>query len=292
MSRVLEPFDYFEPQTLEEAVALLEPPGSRVMAGGVDLILMLRMRKVQASRVINIQNLSELDYVEVDEKGVLHVGAMTSMQKVAEHPKVNSDWTALAEGNAIVGSLQTKIMGTMVGNLCVSTPVSDVSPALYAMGGEFVVVGPSGERSIAAEDFFTGLGTTSLTQGEMVREVTLQPHASSWGSALLKAAKTHDDISKACVGVALAMDGNKIFDARIAMGAVAVTTVRAAEAEASLQGQDFSESLATEAGNIAAANIQPITDVRSTVAYRKHIIGIMIRDALIKSASRLKGEEV
>ncbi len=289
MSRVLEPFDYFEPATLEEAVSLLQSPGSRVLAGGVDLVLKLRTRQLKAERIINLQKISNLDYVEVDDKGVLHVGAMASMQKVAEHPQVRANWAALAEGNAIVGSLQTKLMATVVGNLCTSTPVSDVTPALFTMGGEFVVIGPEGERTIAAEDFFTGLGTTALAQGELVREFTLAPHPAGWGSALLKAAKTHDDISKACVGVALALEGNRIIEARIALGAVAVTCIRAPEAEAIVVGQKLDDELAARAGQAASENINPITDVRSTADYRKHITGILVRDCLLKAHEQAKG---
>ena len=102
MSRVLKPFEYFEPATLEEAVPLLQSPGAYVLAGGVELLLKLRTRQLKASRIVNLQKISELDYVDVDGNGVLHVGAMASMQKVAEHPQVKSNWAALAEGNAVL----------------------------------------------------------------------------------------------------------------------------------------------------------------------------------------------
>lgn len=286
MARVLAPFEYVEPTSLEEAVEALEVEGARVLAGGVDLVLRLRNRQLSARRVVNIQRIEGLDYVEVDDDGVLHVGAMASMQRVAEHPVIRSRWTALAEGNAIVGSLQTKVMSTVVGNLCVATPVSDVSPALYAMGGAFVIRGPQGDRTVAAEDFFTGLGTTVLTRGELVREITLAPHPLGWRSALDKAAKTHDDISKACVGVALAMDGETVHEARIGLGAVAVTTVRAPQAESALTGARFSADLAAQAGRIAGKHIEPISDVRSTADYRRHITGLMVRDCLVRAAAR------
>ena len=286
MSRVLKPFEYYEPSSLDEAVALLDTEDARVLAGGVDLVLRLRNRQMHASRVVNIARINGLDYVAEDSDGTLRVGAMTSMQTVAQHPRIKEKFTALAEGNAIVGSLQTKLMSTVVGNLCVSTPVSDVNPALYVMGGNFVVHGVKGERVVSAEEFFTGLGTTALEAGEMVKEITLSPHELGWGSALEKSAKTHDDISKACVAVALALEGGKIADIRIALGAVAVTTVRARKAEAVMVGEIPSETLATEAGALAAANISPISDVRSTAQYRKQIIRVMVRDCILKATMR------
>ena len=289
MSRVLEPFEYFEPATLDEAATLLNSDDARVLAGGVDLVLRLRNRQMRASRIVNIARIQDLDYVELGTDGLLHIGAMASMQKVANHPDVQHHFAALAEGNAIVGSLQTKLMSTVVGNLCVSTPVSDVTPALYVMGGTFVIHGIKGERRVPAEEFFTGLGTTALDTGEMVREITLAPHPAGWHSALEKSAKTHDDISKACVAVALALDGGNVIDARIALGAVAVTTVRAPEAEALLIGNTPSEELAADAGLEAAAHIAPISDVRSTAQYRKHITSIMVRDCILRAASQQAG---
>lgn len=291
MSRVLEPFEYLEPASLEEAAALLRNEKTRLMAGGVDLILKLRMRAVEADRIVSLKSVPDLDYVRIDNEGVLHVGALATMQQVAEHPDVIKRWPALAEGNGLVGSLQTKRMSTVVGNLCVSTPVSDVSPALFVHGGKMIIVGGEAERSVNAEDFFTGLGTTVLQPGELVKEFTLEPSPAHTASVLLKAAKTHDDISKVCVGISVTVDDGHILDAKIALGAVAVTTVRAPEAESLLKGKVISDELLAEAGIVASDNINPITDVRSTAAYRTHLVKVMVRDGLKKAIQRATESE-
>lgn len=291
MSRVLEPFEYIEPASLEEAAALLRNERTRLMAGGVDLILKLRMRAIEADRVVNLKSIPDLDYVRIDSEGVLHVGALATMQQVAEHSEVRKKWPALAEGNALVGSLQTKRMSTAVGNLCVSTPVSDVSPALFVHGGKMVIVGGEAERSVNVEDFFTGLGTTVLQPGELVKEFTLEPPLDNTASLLLKAAKTHDDISKVCVGISVTVDNGQIVDSKIALGAVAVTTVRAPEAESLLKGQTINDELLAEAGVIASENISPITDVRSTSKYRAHLVKVMVRDGLKKAIQRATESE-
>ena len=261
------------------------------MAGGVDLILKLRRRLVSADRIVSLKKIPGLNYVTTDDEGYLHVGALATMQQVADHDQVRESWTALAEGNAAVGSLQTKRMSTVVGNLCVSTPVSDVTPALFVLGGKFIIVGRDAERIVDAEDFFTGLGTTVLQPGEIVREITLTPTPDNTTSLLLKAAKTHDDISKVCVGIAVTVNEGLFLDVKIALGAVAVTTVRALEAETFLRGKAWSDDIIAEAGAIAAANIDPISDVRSTAAYRAQLVKVMVRDGLKESVRRLTESE-
>lgn len=280
MSRVLEPFEYFEPASLDEAAKLLGQGNSQLLAGGVDLLLKLRQRMASADRVVSLKKIPDLNYVEIDDNGVLHVGPMATMQQVAENEAVRNSWTALAEGNGIVGSLQTKRMSTVIGNLAVSTPVSDVAPALYVLGGKFVLTDGENERVVDAEDFFTGLGTTVLNQGELIKEITLEPVAENTASLVRKASKTHDDISKVCIGIAVTLADGVIADAKIALGAVAVTTVRAPEAEQFLIGKAPSEELFAEAGAIASQQVNPITDVRSTAEYRSHMVKIMVRDGL------------
>lgn len=278
MSRVLKPFEFHEPETLEAASVLLGANKTFVMAGGVDLILKLRLRAVEASHVVSLQKIKGLDYLTVDDDGSLHVGAMATMRAIETNDLIAESWTAFQEGNGIIGSLQTKVMSTAIGNLCTATPVSDVTPAVLVLDGQFVIFGPSGERIVGAEEFFTGIGKTVLEKGEIVKELVLPPPRPGSGSILSKIAKTHDDISKVCVGVSVVVEEGLISDIKIALGAVAITTVRAREAEALLKGNKISDELIDRAAAIAADNISPITDVRSTKEYRKHIVKIMVRD--------------
>jgi CO/xanthine dehydrogenase FAD-binding subunit len=289
MHRVLLPFEYSEPVSIGEAVGLIDGDRSRALAGGVDLVLKMRLRQIVPGRVVSLQKIPGLDYVRPDTQlgnGSLRIGALASLRQVERSPVVIQGWPLLSEAIGTIVSMQTKVMGTAVGNLCVGTPASDVAPALYALRARMRIVGPSEEREIPIEEFFLAAGKTAVGPHELVTEILVPAPAAGGAGAFLKLSKTSEDIAKVNVAVQVAMSGGVCGEARIAVGSAAPTPVRAAAAEQVLAGRLLDAQTVAEAAEAAIQAVCPISDVRSTAHYRQEMVRVLVRDALIKAAAR------
>jgi carbon-monoxide dehydrogenase medium subunit len=293
----LSPFEYFEPSTVAEAVGLLDTYGAeaQVLAGGVDLIPRMRAGSVQVGYLVNIQRIAGLDYMRTGPAGGLEFGAMASLHALEGSTDLRQDYPALYDAIHQITSVQTKCMGTAVGNLCVATPASDVAPALAALDAELVVAGPERERTIPVAAFYLDYQRTALTRGEMVTGVRLPDNPPNRGAAFMNLVRTHADIAKVTVTAAIVFEGGICRDARIAVGAVAPTMFRAKEAEAALEGEELSDELVGKAAEIAAHEARPITDLRSTAEYRREMVSVLVGRTLHKAADRARasrGREV
>jgi carbon-monoxide dehydrogenase medium subunit len=287
MHRVLLPFEFFEPKTVEETVRLLDMPNSKVMAGGVDLVLKMRLHLILPDAVISLQKIPGLDYIESNPAG-LRFGALASIRQIELSPLIRKDWPVFYEAVRQIASVQTKTMGTAVGNLCVATPASDIAPALFVLGAKIKIVGLGYEKLTPIENFFVGVGKTVLEPNEIVTEMFVPGVPAGTSSAFLKAAKTADDIAKVNAAVLITVTGKICEEARIALGSVAPTPIRVAEAERILKGRKLDETILATAAEAAADTVRPISDIRSTAEYRREMVRILVRDALAKAASNAK----
>lgn len=289
MHRVLLPFEFSEPTSVAEAVALIDGNRARALAGGVDLVLKMRLRQIVPERVVSLQRIPGLDYVRPDTQlgtGGLRIGPLATLRDVEQSPGVLQSWPLLAEAIGSIVSMQTKVMGTLAGNLCVGTPASDVAPALYALGARVRIAGVDGEREIPIEEFFLDAGRTAVRTHELVTEIVVPAPAAGSAGAFLKLAKTSEDIAKVNVAVVVAMSGGVCSHARIAIGSAAPTPARAVTAEDVLAGRPLDARAAAEAAEAAVKAVCPISDVRSTARYREEMVGVLVRDALVKAAAR------
>ncbi len=288
MHRVLLPFDYSEPATLKKVVEEVDGQKARVLAGGVDLVLKMRLRQILPERVVSLQKVPGLDYVKANGKG-LQFGAMATLRQIEHSQAVREKWPLLSEALSRIVSVQTKAMGTAVGNLCVGTPASDVAPALFAMGARLRITGAGGEREIPIEGFFLDVGKTALKPHEIVAAVLVPNIPAGSGGAFMKLSKTAEDIAKVNAAVMMTLSGGKCLDARIALGSVAPTPIRAMRAEEALRGQGVNEETIAAAAVAAAEAACPISDVRSTAQYRKEMVRVLVKDALDRAAARARG---
>jgi carbon-monoxide dehydrogenase medium subunit len=310
MHRVLLPFEFDEPTAVGEVVALVDGRGTRVLAGGVDLVLKMRLRQVTVDRVVSLQKVPGLDYVRVDgEDGTgvaiggslsraapgaagrtagaaLRIGALATLRQIERAPVVRDDWPLLADAVSSIASVQTKVMGTAVGNLCVGTPASDVAPALYALDARVRMSGTGGDRELPIEEFFVDVGRTAVGPHEIVTEIVVPATTGGSTGAFLKLSKTAEDIAKVNCAVMLTFTEGICTQARIALGCVAPTPLRAREAEDRLAGRLLGDAQAAEAAEAACEAVSPITDVRSTASYRREMVRVLVRDALLRAASR------
>ena len=283
--RALRYFEYLEPGTVEEAVQLLSSHGdkAKVLAGGIDLIPRMRQRKIAPKYVVNIQRIPGLDYIKGDGKEGLKFGALATLRSIELSPSIRKGYAILYEAAHQITSVQAKTMGTAVGNLCVATPASDIATALFALGAELKISSTAGERNTPVEDFFIGPGQTALKPGEMVTEVTLPGPAPGTRGAFLNLVRTKDDIAKVSVAVVVTFSGDTCREARVALGAVAPTVLRAAKAETVLKGQSLDQKTIEAAAEAASEEARPISDLRSTAEYRGEMTRVLVRRALEKA---------
>ena len=284
----MTPFEYFEPRSLEEAVQILSNygEGAKVLSGGVDLVPRMHKGIAQVEYLVNIQKIPGLSYIEPLEEGGTAFGAGSKLHSIELSKIIRDKYPILYEAVHQITSVQAKFMGTAVGNLCVATPVSDVATSLFALGAQLKIAGPKEERLEPIEMFYTGYRRTSLTRGEMVVEVLLPEPPPGTGTAFFNLVRTHADIAKISAAASLSVEDGVCREVRIALGATAPTVIRAGRAEALLAGRTITRELMDRAAETAASETSPITDLRSTAAYRKAMARVLVRRALEKALQR------
>ncbi len=280
-------FDYLEPASLEEAVGLLTRygPEARVLAGGTDLIVQMKMERLLPRYLVSVGRVPGLDGLTVQDDRT-RIGARTSIRTLRNDPWIRARYPVLAEACASFSTTQVQVMGTLGGNLGNASPASDTAPALIVYGAEAVIQGPGGTRRVPVEEFFAGPGRSVLEPGELLVAVELPPPQPGTGGAFLKVGRVAADLAKVNAAVLLVREGDRIADARLAFGAVAPTPVRARKAEAVLRGQQFSEEVVAEAARVASEEISPIDDVRSAAGYRREITRVLAYDGLFRAWER------
>lgn len=275
-------FDYQEAATLDEALALLESHAgkARVLAGGTDLMVMMKMERARPGTVINISKIPGLGEVRANPDGSLSLGALVSIHTLATHPAVRARYPGLAEAAQSFGSTQIEMMGTVGGNLCNGSPAADTAPVLLALCADVILASKAGRRILPLEEFFRGPGKTALRQDELLVEVTIPAAQPGSTSVFLKAARVVADLAKASLAIAFTRDGEHIQACRVAMGSVAPVPVLLLKTAKALIGQDYAPELLAAAGKIAGEEISPIDDARSSAWYRRQIAGVLLQDAM------------
>ena len=288
MHRTLRPFELLEPESLQDAVQTLASagPGAQVLAGGLDLVSRMTRWQLDPPCLVSLQRIPGLDFLRAGDGGRLRIGPMTTLRALELSSLVRDKWSLLQETAHQIASVQVKTMGTLVGNLCVATPASDMAPALYVLGAELEVSGPEGVASLPIEDFFVPVCQSVLTPQQIVTEVSVPPLPAHTGTAFKKLAHTKACIAKVNVAVLVTIENGVCSEARIALGAVAPTVVRARKAESALQGRPITRELAAEAAELAAAEATPISDLRASAEYRKHMVAVLTRRAIMAAADR------
>ena len=288
-------FEYKAPETIDEAVSLLKEAGgsARPLAGGTDLVVQMKERATRfpyPATIVSLDRVSELRGVDFSETGGLRIGAGATMTDVATHPVVRERYAALAEGAGVVGSLQTMNMATIGGNVCNAAPSADTVPPLLVYDAKAVIVGPNGRRTLPIAEFFRGPGETALESDELLAELRLPVPATGTGAAYQRnTPRKQMDIAVVGVAVALTLSGDTIERARVALGAVAPTPLRATAAEAALQGQTANEETFAKAAAAAVQDSSPISDLRASAEFRRHLVKVMTARLLAEAANRAKG---
>jgi carbon-monoxide dehydrogenase medium subunit len=290
---VVKEIDYAAPATLSEAAALLARSGSRALAGGTDILVQVRENRRDADLLVDLKKVPELNTLRFDAKDGLVLGAAVPCYRVAEHSDVRQRYSGLADAVALIGGVQIQSRASVGGNLCNASPAADSIPALIALGASAVIAGPGQpNKTIPVERFCTGPGRSVLVPGEVLVHLRLPTPAANSGSAYLRFIPRNEmDIAVVGAGVALTLDeqGKKCTSARIALAAVAPMPILVPEAGDSLTGSSLTESDFERAAAVAQAAARPISDMRGSADYRRHLVGVLVKRALRIALGRAKG---
>ena len=276
-------FEYFEPQTMDEAQELLAQYDGQAMilAGGTDLLVEIKEALRSPDYVINIKRIPGLDACSYEEGQGLRFGALVTARQIETWPVVIEKYAGLAQAVRELGSIQIRNRATVVGNICRASPSADTLPPLIADGAHIRLNGPQGQRTVLLEQFFTGPGRTILQTAEIATDVLVPDPPPNTGKVYIKHGR-RKAMELATVGVAVTMtvEDNRVADVRVVLGAVAPTPIRAPQAEAILSGQTVRETIVEEAANAAMRESRPISDVRSSADYRREMVRVLTARAV------------
>jgi carbon-monoxide dehydrogenase medium subunit len=282
-------FAWEQPTTVARAVALLATNGerARLLAGGTDLLIRLRDRSLEPDIVIDLKRIRELDDGIREHDGRLVIGARTVMTDLAADERIRRDYTALAEGAAVVGSVQIRNRATLAGNICNASPAADTAPALLVFDATVVVTGPSGERRIPIDEWFVRSGVTTLRAGELVSAIELPlPDGGRGSTHVRRTRRRGHDLASVTLTCSVAADGIT----RIAYGSVGPRPVLAVDRSGVLAdpGAHAADRERTLGELLAGASPSP-TSMRASPDYRVAMLRVHGMRAIETAARRLAG---
>lgn len=284
-------FEYFTPFTVPEAIELLQRHGdeAKILAGGQSLVPMMNFRVARPKVLIDINKIKELDYIR-EEKDELVIGGLARERTLEVSPLIKKKCPILAEAIGLIGHLPIRTRGTIGGSLVHADPSAEIPVVICGLGCKMKVVGPSGERILAADEFFLTYLTSALEPGEVLVEVRIPTLPANAGWSFMELSRRHGDFGIVVVASILFMENKELCrKASIALGGVAPTPIRAAEAENSLAGRRLTEELIKEAAVKAARATGPESDYHASAEYRKDMARVFTQRSLQEAWNKVKG---
>lgn len=284
-------FQYFAPRTRDEALALLAGHGERakILAGGQSLIPLLNFRLAHPEALVDINRIADLTYIRADD-GAVVIGALTRQHAVEQSETIRARVPVVAEACRLIGHLPIRHRGTIGGNLAHADPASELPAVAVALEAQLTLVSSEGMRTVPADRFFVGPLTTALRTGEMLTELRIPGLPARTGGAFVEMARRAGDFALVGVAALLTLDGSgRCQRARIALGGVGPTPIRARAAEEALVGQAPTGAALDEAATRAAAATSPPSDVHASAAFRTKLARHFTRQAIALAAQRAGG---
>lgn len=272
--------EYLRPKTMSEAISLSQRYGekARYIAGGTDVIVKIKERQIRPEYLISLRGIPGLDQITYQE-GELRIGALATHRALELSAVIRKHFPILVDAVGNIGSAQIRNVATIGGNIVNAVPSADGATPLIALGAGIRLAGPKGERTMALEDFFTGPGQTVLQRGEILREFIVPRLPPRTGGAYwkhMRRAAMELPILGVSVLLSLAEDMQTCVEARIGLGVMAPTPMRAKKAEAILRGKKLSADILEEAGKVAASESKPRDTARGEAWYRKEMVEVLI----------------
>jgi len=287
------PFEYHRAASLEEASRMLAALGeeAKVLAGGQSLIPLMKLRLARPSALVDLGHVPEAAYIERKD-GHLRIGAMTRHAAIEESAEV-ARIPILHDCAAGIADAQVRNMGTIGGSVAEADPHGDWAPVLLALGAEVECLGKSGARTVRMSEFIRDAFTTVLGPADLVREIRVPMPAARSAGAYIAFKRCAPVYPTASAAVQVTMEDEDFCrDARVVLGCVGLTPVVAAEAAAALRGQAITPHAIERAADAAMAAADPQPDVRGSVDYKRLLVRVLVRRALLAALARARGEHV
>jgi carbon-monoxide dehydrogenase medium subunit len=278
-------FAYIAPQSLQEAVGLLEDSDAKVIAGGHSLLPLMKLRLAQPKLLVDIGRIPGLSYIR-SEDGVLAIGAMTTYRQIQLSDDVHRAAPVLADAAQEVGDPQVRAKGTLAGALAHADPAGDLPAVALALGGSILALGPGGEREIDLDGFFVDMLTTSLQEREIIREVRLRRQPAGAGAAYQKFDQPASHYALTGICAVISMQNGTISSARIGVTGVGPKAYRPTAVEQALVGKPADEEAVKSAVQTVADGIDVQGDIHASPEYRAHLARVLTRRAVLQAAGR------
>jgi len=273
------PFDLREPDSLEEAIALLDPEDrtTRAIAGGTALMLMMKAGVFQPGRLVSLRRIAgRYSQIVSRTDGEIRLGAMATLTDLARSPIVRNELPVVADALPMLSNVRVRNVATLGGQLAHADPHTDLPPILIALGARMAATGPNGERTIAAEDLVSGYYQTVLAGNELITDVRVPAQGPRRAAYLKWTTRSADDWPTLGVAIVLDVDADLIRDAKVVVSAATDRPTRLTAAEIELRGARVDEALLRRAGEAAREQVETISDARGSADYKRDLVRVSI----------------
>ena len=283
-------FEYLCPETIPEAIALLQQhgDGAKILSGGQSLIPMMKVRLARPEYLIDINRIAGLQYIK-EEGGFLKIGGLTREADLEASDLIRSRYSIILDTAALIADPQVRNMATVGGNLAHGDPANDHPATMLALGAEIVAVGPRGERITAVKDFFLSVFTTALEHDEILTEIRIPAPVPGSGGAYFKLERKVGDFATVGVAAQITLDGAGVCRrAGIGLTNVGPTPIKADRAEGCLLGKPIDEEQIRQAAQLASEQAQPSSDLRGPAEYKSSMVKELTKRALARARERAR----
>jgi len=282
---IAQNFEYQAPASLQEALPLLAEEDTKVLAGGMSLIPLMKLRLATPGQLVDIGRIADLNFIH-EEGGTLRIGATTTHYQVESSPLIRSRCPLLAEAASNIGDIQVRNMGTIGGSIAHADPAADYPASLLALEARVSLVSSKGKRDLPISDFFVDTFTTALEPGEIVQAVIVPMEDQAVGTSYQKMVQPASGFAIVGVAARIRKSGGKIAMARVGVTGLSGTPYRAVAVEKALEGTAGSPSDIQKASAQVAAGVDANSDLHASADYRKHLAQVYAMRALAIAASR------
>lgn len=278
-------FDYIIPKDLKEAISCVKGLGERAkyIAGGTDILVRLKQRAVDLDCLVSLRRLPELHGISLNSQGIV-IGGATPIRHLLGSEIIQRHVPVLIEALRVLANPQVRNVASLSGNICNAAPSADSVPPLMALETTLHLEGDRGRRTVALEDFFLGPGQTQRQNEEVLTQISIKLPSKDQRFAFEKIGRVSQDIAIVNGAICLSMEKGEIRDVKIVLGAVAPTPLRLVRLEERLRGERLSSTLIHEIQKMAEREVRPISDVRASEEYRRHISGIVVKRLIERAA--------
>jgi aerobic carbon-monoxide dehydrogenase medium subunit len=283
-------FEYHRPDTLDEAIGLLNEHGdeAKVLAGGMSFIPLMKLRFATPSHVVDVNRIPELNGMS-EAEGWLHVNAVTRHNELANADLIKSRYPVMAAAAPQISDPIVRNLGTIGGSLAHADPAGDWGSVMLALDSQVVARSSGGERTFPVEELFVSNFATTLKPEEILTEVRIPMPEPRSGGTYLKLERKIGDFATVGVAVQLTLDDGHVKTAGIGLTAVGPTNIKARDAEARLAGSEAGDDVVAEAAKLAAQAAQPMSDLRGSEDYKRHVVEVFVRRGVAQALEMARG---